>query len=208
MAWRMSYNLTVGGTAYRINTEAEGEQAFVPVDDFTINGRLVVAPTIDTAGETGNGVNPFDVELTTYPGLDRAGRLFWASNTALHEASRVVILIYPPPDLPPFPDIDGVFTVSGAEETLFAVDPAVAAANRTDPAVAAADAIDRFSLGGEDQPIGAGGVVVEFSDDLSEVRGTALFLGGAALSGDGDPGPAYAAWLGSFTGSFGDLWWT
>jgi hypothetical protein len=82
-----AYNVTVVGTTYYGTANfLQNAPSFTPAYNFNRSGVFVVTPTIPPSNFGANGINPYDIALSTGPaGSVGAGVLEYATNTALHQ---------------------------------------------------------------------------------------------------------------------------
>jgi hypothetical protein len=81
------YNISVTGTTYYGSTNFLGSTTqFSPYLNFSLNGNMVLSPTIDKTNASHNGINPHDVLFTTGNiGVGGAGVFEYATNTGLYQ---------------------------------------------------------------------------------------------------------------------------
>ena len=167
------YQITVTGATYSGSTNFFDPNLtrFTPIEAVNLGGFLLTAPTQDTVGASGNGVNIVDIGLAfgaPFDGDVRAGEVIWASNNALHP-----FLSGANPDRGPAAAIDEVFQAFADNGVLVTqIDPNRAPQTNTDFYV------ERSGLLGFPRHIVAGEVDLLFSADGSTVSGAATLFGG------------------------------
>jgi hypothetical protein len=187
----MLYQLDVQGLTYDGSTSFPGpDTVYTPRESFATQGGalLAVEPPIPPSNDT-TGANAADVGLYVGTPTDadvHAGEMLWASNSAVHSL---------------YSGITGASDgqLAAIDETFQAYDPATRTLTiDIDPNTALTTNIDHFvkssGLLGAPAEIVDGTMTLQFSEDFTQVTGTATFIGNGFIE------PGASAWSADFSG--------